>query len=96
MHCHGFVGGVTAQRWAAGEAFVHDASERINVGANIQRLGHALLGAHIERTAENFSGLGQVKLAAGMAYQLGDAEIDYFEHLFAVFVFDQAYWYLFR
>ncbi|MEZ4545767.1 MAG: hypothetical protein R3C24_17965 [Cyanobacteriota/Melainabacteria group bacterium] len=45
----------------------------------------ALLGAHVVRAAEDLSCLGQIMgLSIRELYDAGDAEVDYFNQVFAV------------
>ena len=58
----------------ADQHFVHDAAERVDVGAAIDGLAQGLLGTHIGRRADGETGLGQPR-SAGIADGACDSEI---------------------
>ena len=62
---------VALQGWAAGEAFVEDAAERVEVGAPVERLALNLLGGDVVGRAREVAGLD----AAGDSEPSGEAEI---------------------
>lgn len=68
LHAH-----VTAERWAAGEALVQNAGQRVYVHARVGLHGGAdRFRSHVGRGADGFTGLGQRRVSGRM----GDAEVD--------------------
>ena len=73
----------------AGQAFIHQTTERIDVGPGVQCFAETLLGAHIERAAENIAGLSQLGFGHFRLHDFRDPEVDDFDDFIAVLIFYQ-------
>ncbi len=63
------------ERWASCQRFKHHYADRIDVASLICRSTGALLGAHVERAADNLACPGN---SLGVFSQFRDAEVQYF------------------
>src|SRR5258708_38839233 len=68
----GFQGGLGAEWGLAGEQFVEDDAEAVNVGGTGGGLAGSLFGGHVARRAQKVVGAGQAGFAAE---NFGDAEV---------------------
>ena len=66
----------------AGQHFVEDDAERVDVGALVDLLAEDLLGRHVLRRADDVAGLGELRVA--FALRGGDAEVHDLEQAFLV------------
>lgn len=65
---------------AAGQAFIQDDSQTINVGAGVQGIAADLFGTHIERSAQHCTGSGEASFVGG-AHDFCDPKIEEFHKI---------------
>ena len=78
-----FLQRLLAERRGAGEQFIKQHTQRINVAArvDIQAAHLRLFGAHVQRRADHLCELGEQRpLTQFLIERLGDAEVDHFHH----------------